>query len=335
MSLAIYRLPYSETYTEVRYDGEPILLDTIEDLANREGFVISPFVVEAKTPLLLIPTKDADISEHCFLCSNVADERKQNVGTTSTSEDYRKNFLAFHSAIEDGRFKKLVLARTAEKHISECDLFSLYEKICKNYPRAMVMLFDTPQSGTWIIASPEILLEQQKSIFRTMALAGTMPYDEGLPQWSEKNKHEQNIVERYIENTISPICNQIIKDGPRTVRAGNLMHLRTDFRFHLNDGCSMGELLGKLHPTPAVCGLPKQEALEFIIKNESINREYYSGFAGPLNIKGETHLYVSLRCMKIDKNHITAFAGGGIMAESNADEEWKETELKLITNVLQ
>lgn len=197
----------------------------------------------------------------------------------------------------------------------------------------MVMLLDTPQTGTWIMATPEILLEQQKSLLRTMALAGTMPFSEGFPEWSEKNKHEQNIVERYIENIISPFCDKIIKDGPQTVRAGNLMHLRTDFRFHLKSEVSTAELLAKLHPTPAVCGLPKDEAKEFIIKNESIDRKYYSGFAGPLNLNGETHLYVSLRCMNIVDNQYIVYAGGGIMNESVVEEEWKETELKIINRV--
>ena len=111
------------------------------------------------------------------------------------------------------------------------------------------------------------------------------------------------------------------------------MHLRTDFRFHLKSEVSTAELLAKLHPTPAVCGLPKDEAKEFIIKNESIDRKYYSGFAGPLNLNGETHLYVSLRCMNIVDNQYIVYAGGGIMSESVVEEEWKETELKIINRV--
>ena len=332
MLIANYRLPYSDSFIEVRQSGEPILLYSVEELRGIEGFVIAPFDIAPLTPLVVIPTKGATITEKSCsqkLCSIDCFVKE----TMPISASYKEDLNRFHDAITSGHFAKLVLARTSRQEHPRQDPESLFFYFCQKYPRAMVMLFDTPHTGTWIMATPEILLEQQKSLLRTMALAGTMPFSEGFPEWSEKNKHEQNIVERYIENIISPFCDQIIKDGPQTVRAGNLMHLRTDFRFHLKSKVSTAELLAKLHPTPAVCGLPKDEAKEFIIKNESIDRKYYSGFAGPLNLNGETHLYVSLRCMNIVDNQYIVYAGGGIMNESVVEEEWKETELKIINRV--
>ena len=332
MLLANYRLPYSDSYIEVRQSGEPILLYSIEELRGIEGFVIAPFDISPQTPLVVIPAKDAKITEkHCSQKPCSVDCSVKEILPISAS--YKKDFNNFHEAITSGHFAKLVLARISRQEHPQQNPESLFLYFCHKYPRAMVMLFDTPQTGTWIMATPEILLEQQKSLFRTMALAGTMPFCEGFPEWSEKNKHEQNIVELYIESIISPFCDQIIKDGPQTVRAGNLMHLRTDFRFHLKSEVSTADLLARLHPTPAVCGLPKDEAKKFIIKNESIDRKYYSGFAGPLNLNGETHLYVSLRCMNIVDNQYIVYAGGGIMSESVAEEEWKETELKIINRV--
>lgn len=332
MSFALYRLPYADTYTEIRHDGEPLILYALEDLQDKEGFVIAPFNITEKTPLILIPSKESLIEEKNIKVAKDIDKEGKGKEINPISESYKKDFEKFHGAIAEGRFAKLVLARTSEQPKEGCDLSDLFFSICEEYPRAMVILFSSTQSGTWLMATPEILLDKQKSLFRTMALAGTMPYDEGLPQWSEKNKHEQNIVERYIEGIITPLCTQIIKDGPQSVRAGNLVHLRTDFRFHINN-TSVGELISKLHPTPAVCGLPKEEARDFILKNESTKRKYYSGFAGPLNLNGETHLYVSLRCMNIQDDKIVVYAGGGIMKESVVEDEWKETELKLIRRV--
>ena len=332
MLIANYRLPYSDSFIEVRQSGEPILLYSVEELRGIEGFVIAPFDIAPLTPLVVIPTKGATITEKSCsqkLCSIDCFVKE----TMPISASYKEDFNRFHDAITSGHFAKLVLARISRQEHPRQNPESLFFYFCQKYPRAMVMLLDTPQTGTWIMATPEILLEQQKSLLRTMALAGTMPFSEGFPEWSEKNKHEQNIVERYIENIISPFCDQIIKDGPQTVRAGNLMHLRTDFRFHLKSKVSTAELLANLPPTPAVCGLPKDEAKEFIIKNESIDRKYYSGFAGPLNLNGETHLYVSLRCMNIVDNQYIVYAGGGIMNESVVEEEWKETELKIINRV--
>ena len=102
-----------------------------------------------------------------------------------------------------------------------------------------------------------------------------------------------------------------------------------------HDG-EVGRVLSALHPTPAVCGIPKQAALEFILNNESHERKYYSGFCGPLNMDGATHLYVSLRCMEIMDNVCRLYAGGGLLIDSEEKREWEETKIKLNTmlNVL-
>ena len=120
------------------------------------------------------------------------------------------------------------------------------------------------------------------------------------------------------------------EEGPRTVRAANLVHLRSDFTFKLADNNKIGDLLQALHPTPAVCGLPKREAFKFIVKNEHTPRRYYSGFMGPV-AQEDTHLYVSLRCMNIDGDVCHLYAGGGLLKDSVEEQEWLETEAKMET----
>jgi isochorismate synthase len=116
--------------------------------------------------------------------------------------------------------------------------------------------------------------------------------------------------------------------------AGNLMHLRSDFKVDVNEvnfpqlGTVMTELL---HPTSAVCGMPKKPAIDFIAGNEMHDREFYSGFLGPVNINQETSLFVNLRTMKIQGNDATLFAGCGITTDSDPVKEWKETEMKCQT----
>ena len=107
--------------------------------------------------------------------------------------------------------------------------------------------------------------------------------------------------------------------------------MKTDFRFSLKDNKGLGDLLKVLHPTPAVCGLPKEEAYRFILQNEGYDRRYYSGFIGWLDPEGRTDIYVNLRCMHIKDEQLTLYAGGGLLASSELNDEWLETEKKLQT----
>ena len=331
MNTVYYRLPLNDVYTRISYDGEPLLLTSYADLGQREGFVIAPFVISDETPLILLPSDTPGWQRSEYRLSSATRDWKV-VDEQEDRDAYEADFGIFHNQVNDGRFDKLVLSRcrrvTLDREPDQEQIFIYY---CNAYPNAMVMLFSTPLSGTWLVASPEILLESDPSgALHTIALAGTMPYSEGTLQWSDKNRHEQHIVEQYIGNTIAPLCHAVTKTGPLTSRAGSLAHLRTDFTFTLDSQSSFGQVLSLLHPTPAVCGMPKERALPFVLANESGNRRYYTGFAGPIGMDCGTHLYVSLRCMSIDGNHCTVYAGGGIMPDSNADDEWNETRLKMI-----
>jgi isochorismate synthase len=118
-------------------------------------------------------------------------------------------------------------------------------------------------------------------------------------------------------------------EGPQTIQAGNAIHLSTKFSFDESSIQNrLADFIERLHPTPAVCGLTKEKALELILKTEKHNREYYSGFCGPINMKEKTDLFVNLRCMKILKDKLVLFIGGGLTAKSEIEKEWEETKLK-------
>ena len=135
----------------------------------------------------------------------------------------------------------------------------------------------------------------------------------------------------YIRRQLLSLGIRSTESGPYPAYAGALSHLKTDFHFSLKDNKNLGDLLKVLHPTPAVCGLPKEEAYRFILENEGYDRKYYSGFIGWLDPEGRTDLYVNLRCMHIEDEQLTLYAGGGLLASSELNDEWQETEKKLQT----
>jgi isochorismate synthase len=177
------------------------------------------------------------------------------------------------------------------------------------------------------------LLSGKENEWQTVALAGTQPLMNGkIPEtWDEKKQEEQRLVVDYIRNCLQSFHIKPEETEPYTVQAGELAHLKTGFRFEMPCDVRVGELLNALHPTPAVCSLPKEKAFQFILDNEGYERRYYSGFIGRLHPEQQTDLYVNLRCMQIEDNQLSLYAGGGLLASSDMQEEWLEIQDKLLT----
>ena len=334
---ALFRLPHADNYT--RIEGETCELTACTQLNGQSGFVVAPFEVKPGQPIVVIRPEKVE-----RVAVPYADEQQVPVtmAETTPSPDYHIDFANCHAQLESGTFRKIVLARCEEETLadgSNADPTALFHRACRLYPRLFVALVSTPQSGIWLTATPEILLEGQARNWRTIALAGTMRLEAGQlagegegVNWSMKNYEEQRVVATYIAECLEQFTMDFHEEGPRTVRAANLVHLRSDFTFTLPDDGHIGNLLQVLHPTPAVCGLPKREAFRFIVSNEHSPRRYYSGFMGPLNLPTSgTHLYVSLRCMNIVGNRFYLYAGGGLLTSSTEQQEWQETEAKLQT----
>ena len=335
-AFALYRLPHEDHATLIRQtEGEPAEYHSCVELNGRRGFVMAPFQISEKQPILLIRP---DSVETVLVDSGFRESRGQ-VPDSHISQEYAIDFANFHSQLVSGTFRKIVLARCADE-TSPDDIppLELFQRACMLYPRMFIALVSTEKSGCWLTATPEILLEGKAEAWRTIALAGTMKLEgeqlngEGeTVRWSTKNIQEQRIVATYITECLEQFTGDFHEEGPRTVRAANLVHLRSDFTFVLPDNQHLGDLLHTLHPTPAVCGLPKRETFEFITHNEHTPRRYYSGFMGMLDPAAETYLYVSLRCMNIEGNRYHLYAGGGLLKDSQEEQEWAETEAKLET----
>jgi isochorismate synthase len=231
--------------------------------------------------------------------------------------------------IKKNNLKKIVISRKEIIKVSQQNCIEWYKKMCILYPSAFTYIFYHPKTGIWMGSTPEKLLSIKNTLFKTMSLAGTQTFKNGEDtKWTSKEIEEQDIVTQYILGNLQNIVKIENINGPYTQRAGNLVHLRTDISGILPKNYNLKNIIYKLHPTPAVCGLPKNRATEFIVENEGYNRQYYTGFLGEINIKNKTNLFVNLRSMQVIKNEISLFIGGGITAESSAFCEWQETVSK-------
>ena len=346
-SYAIFRLPFEGHSTlMVQHHGEPDELQQPADLGGRQGFVMAPFAASAAMPLLLLrpdsvcqlandkpfPPDVVQLLAHAHLMDCDQRARRQD------RQAYARTFSRFYGALQTGTFLKLVLSRCrVVAHGGQPSPLQLYLTAVSSFPRLFIALVSMPRCGTWLVATPETLLSGRGDTWTTMALAGTQKLQGSDLQgegdrtvWDAKNIQEQRYVASYMAAQLQPFACQLQQSEPHTVRAANLVHLRSDFTFTLSQPQRVGQLLQALHPTPAVCGLPKEQARQFILDNEPAPRRYYSGFMGPLMMP-DTHLYVSLRCMEICRDAFCLHAGGGLVSGSCEEQEWLETEAKMET----
>ncbi len=255
------------------------------------------------------------------------------------------------AAMQRGEFRKVVLSRTKQVAFANApDAVALFDTLCETYPTAFVSAVSLPERGQiWMSATPERLVSQDADgIFRTVSLAGTQsaldasstPIRPSEAMWSQKEIEEQALVSRYIIDCFKKIrLREYLEEGPKTIVAGNLMHLGTQFTIDTRAVRypQLGTvMLRLLHPTSAVCGMPRDLAFQFIQEHEAHDREFYAGFLGPVNIGSAnagaaTNLFVHIRCMKMEGSIATLYAGAGLTEDSVPEREWYETEMKCQT----
>ncbi|WP_298553704.1 isochorismate synthase [uncultured Parabacteroides sp.] len=347
-SFALWRIPGESSRFAMQASGSARLLYNIEELDGQSGFVVAPFHVSKRHPIVLIrpdiqelpldEEKDAPCprDKSFMLMDQTFHAHVTNVSCKENpKEDYSRRFNSFIEPLRRKQFEKLVLSRSQTIPAGKADFSpaAAFLKATGRYKYSYVYLCHTPATGTWLGCTPEIILSGEKGEWHTVALAGTQPLQNGeLPtEWDDKNREEQEYVAFYIRKQLQALGIRPTETPPAPVRAGELSHLKSDFCFPLPDNKKLGDLLKRLHPTPAVCGLPKEETYRFIRENEGYDRSYYSGFIGWLAPEGKSDLYVNLRCMNILADAFVLYAGGGILASSETESEWLETEAKMQT----
>lgn len=328
--IAYYRLPDEVAYTRIMSYDEPTVLPSLSGLAAKSGFIFAPFIPSSESPILLF--RPDEVSSD--LIDPEVEGEAYGVSFLDEDEDradYSRVFKQFHQAIASGEFTKLVLARESSIEADrEIDAWGLFVHACQIYHHEMVTLVSSDVSGTWLTVTPELLLQGELEQWHTMALAGTQPASE-CDHWSETDRREQQLVTDFIAERLKPYSAQVEQQEPRIAQAGDLAHLCTDFYFNFKDDDRLGAVIDSLYPTPAVCGLPKEAARQFILNHETTPRAYYSGFQGPLNIDGHTNLFVTIRTMKLHGDQCRIYAGGGLLATNEEQDEWEETQAKMET----
>ncbi len=304
--------------------------DEIIDFISQDGFVFMPF---HEGNHVVIPFEG-----NTFLQGNLENlEKKKSENFTSESnqkEAFENLVSKGVMAIQQSEFDKVVLSRkiVLEEQIS---IIETFQNLISTYPTAFRYLLFYPKIGLWMGATPEQLVKINQNQFETVALAGTQLYSENVI-WTTKEIEEQQFVTDYIVNKVKDKVNSLIFTDAKTVKAGNLVHLKSFISGELTPDFQANDLIKALHPTPAVCGLPKEKAIDFILKNEGYNRKYYAGFLGEYNKNNQTDLFVNLRCLEVENDVVNIYVGCGITKDSNPEKEFIETENKSMTmrNVL-
>ncbi|MBD5246364.1 MAG: hypothetical protein HDS55_06360 [Barnesiella sp.] len=244
--------------------------------------------------------------------------------STSRSEYIRKIESLIESLKERGG--KTVFSRI----ISETDITLDLEKLLctqfESFPGTFRFFYYTPDTGLWLGTSPEILFEFNRNnrTFRTMSLAGTRMTDSR--PWDNKNIKEQNLVAEFISDVLKKNGATFKVERCNDVQFKPVCHICDMFsgEMHSSD-CT--QVINELSPTPALSGFPVSKALEEISMLESHQRECYGGYVGYVT-DNFLKCYVNLRSLKLMESGYCIFAGGGITADSNPEEEWQETENK-------
>ena len=327
----------------------------LEDLPT--GFAIAPFDSEAQKIFLRAnksySIENGEISQNIPSprfnpAENGAAKGKINfypsppgAGKAAVQKDFAQLVKEAIHQIGAGNFEKLVPSRCKTIELpANFELLETFDALCTKYPNAFVSLVSAPGVGTWLGASPELLVSVNDQMrFKTVAVAGTQVlHPLANPRhlaWTQKEIEEQALVSRYIINCFKKIrLREFTELGPKTWQAGNLVHLKTEFEVDMaaTNFPQLGSTMLKLlHPTSAVCGMPRERSIAFIKAHEPFDRGFYSGYLGPVNHEGGTSLYVNLRCLSWSGDKAVLYAGAGVTIDSIPEKEWEETELKMKT----
>ena len=332
LPFVVYSKPNSEEITGFFQNNETLF--KVNDFTEK-GFVFASFD-GAKT--YLIPESESELLHFSLDKKEIAFSGKEltKAGNVAKS-DFTTLVANGIQAIKNEQFQKVVLSRTEKVEVEDFDMVDAFKKLVLLYPSAFVYCFYHPKIGNWIGATPEQLLKVTENNFETISLAGTQK-DTGSSEilWGEKEKEEQQFVTDYLVSRLKNVAKAVQFTKPYSIKAGSIWHIKTDVSGVLNSDSSLKKVIQLLHPTPAVCGLPKEIAKDFILENEPYDRSFYTGFLGELNCSPtkesiSSDLFVNLRCMQIKHSQAHLYIGCGITKDSDPEKEWEESVNKSMT----
>ncbi|WP_290811603.1 isochorismate synthase MenF [Halovivax sp.] len=239
--------------------------------------------------------------------------------------------------ISAGDLRKVVLAQAMTAELgAEIDVPATLERLRRRYPDCYRFAVDGGPS-TFFGAPPERLVAAAGRHLETEALAGSVPRGE-TPETddehadrlreSEKLDREHALVVDAIRSQLDPLSETVRVDARTVRRLATIQHLQTPIRAELDEDRHVLEIVDALHPTPAVGGVPQRAACETIRSVEPFDRGWYAAPVGWFDANGDGEFAVGIRSGVATDRRVTLFAGNGIVADSDPDEEWREVELK-------
>lgn len=346
--IACWSLPQQENMHLIISNEVAVLDQDFELEKMNGGFLIAPFDDDKDDILFLnndfywnsdVPFPE-DESNYNEPASGDLNRYSADEPLNTLPEHYIDLVKKSLEKIEEGEFIKVVPARAKTTALPEgFNSLDFFLTLCREYPDAFVSWYSIPHYGTWFCASPELIIELKENIFKTVALAGTQAFEPSHSiketSWTQKEIEEQALVSRYIINCFKKIrLREFDELGPKTVRAGNLLHLKTEYSVNMDttNFPDLGSVMLKLlHPTSAICGMPLEITRSFIEQNEDFDRGYFAGYLGPVNLNNSTNLYVNLRCLQLIKDQAITYGGAGVTIDSDPAKELNETEIKMNT----
>ncbi|MEN2413555.1 chorismate-binding protein [Flavobacterium mesophilum] len=332
LPFVLYSKPNSENYIGILQQNND--LNTVSDYSEK-GFVFASF---DEKQLILIPENESEI-----ITANKEITSFDPIEIDDLSFDPEAKFQYEYlvaqgiQAIKNEEFKKVVLSRSEEVPLAAFDFIETFQHLVQLYPATFCYCFFHPKIGLWMGATPEKLLKANDNVFETMALAGTQKDNMQTEiVWQQKEKDEQQFVTDFIVKRLCEFTASVVVSEPYSLKAGSIWHIKTDISGVLKDNSTLEEVIDTLHPTPAVCGLPKKKSKAFILENEKYDRTFYTGFLGELNStfagnNTSSDLFVNLRCMQIQDEKAILYMGCGITKESIPEKEWEESVNKSMT----
>lgn len=332
LPFVIYSKPNSSSIFAYLQQNETLY--KVSDYSEK-GFVFASF---DEKQLVLIPENESKIisAKQLEVAMNAVEmeDLSFDSGAKIQYEDLVEKGI---QAIKNEEFKKVVLSRSEIVDVAKFDFITTFKYLIQLYPTTFTYCFFHPEIGLWMGATPEQLLKASGNVFETTALAGTQKVTlEEEISWQQKEKDEQQYVTDFIIKRLREVATSVVVTDPYNIKAGSIWHIKTDISGVLKDNSTLEEVIDTLHPTPAVCGLPKKKAKAFILENENYDRTFYTGFLGELNSSFanktvSSDLFVNLRSMQIKENKAILYMGCGITKESIPEKEWEESVNKSMT----
>lgn len=290
------------------------------DFDNTYSAVIHPWSGDEKT--IYAHLTASEVNAKSYSCTGSCLKEIEN--TQTSKEEY---ITGINNVINRLRIRggKTVISRVIIEPILKSHIASLAKVYFEYFKNAYCLLYLTPDGICWLTASPECLYDADATQVKTMALAGTRTIEHADEPWDEKNLEEHRLVADYVDEKLSSMLGCTYTRHPLTTLSyGKIQHLLTPFTAKCEEPSEIGRIM---HPTPAVCGFPLEDALSDIKDIELHNRHHYAGYV-ELKLNERQIGIVNLRCAQMSDKLACLYAGGGITALSSPEKEWEETSNK-------